>query len=248
MERNIALEEAKAEAEAASRAKSEFLANMSHELRTPLNAVIGFSEIIRDGLLGADAIERYREYAGDIHKSGTHLLDLINDLLDLSRIEAKRFSLSPTSVALAGELTEIVELMTPTAAKAGVTLSARTPPPGLAAYADARSLRQILLNLVSNAIKFTPSGGEVTLDAAACGAGRVQVTVSDTGIGIAPEHIEHVMQPFGQVDNVFTRTKPGTGLGLPLVKSMGELQGGGFSLESRVGEGTCARVELPGAA
>ena len=244
-ERNLALEDAKVAAEAANRSKSEFLANMSHELRTPLNAIIGFSEIIRDEALGPAARERYREYAGDIHRSGSHLLELINDLLDLSKIEAKGVTLKPQHVLLGPLVVEVAELLMPEARKSGVAIETLAPDETLAATADKLRLRQILLNLLSNAVKFTPAGGCVRIEASAPSLGWVALTVRDSGIGIAPEHMALVMQPFGQVDNVLTRTKPGTGLGLPLVKSLTEMQGGRFTLSSRVGEGTTARIELP---
>jgi signal transduction histidine kinase len=236
--------DAKSLAESESQAKSRFLANMSHELRTPLNAIIGFSEIIRDGVLGRDAEDRYRDYAADIHKSGSHLLDLINDLLDLSRIEENKLDLKSEPVDASALMLEIVDLMQPTARKAGVVLLAEAPPAPLRVCADLRALRQVLLNLASNALKFTPEGGRVVLSGSR-EADRAIVTVTDTGIGIAPEHMDLVVQPFGQVDSVFTRTKPGSELGLPLVKSMTELMGGTFALSSRVAEGTVARVALP---
>jgi signal transduction histidine kinase len=236
--------DAKALAESESQAKSRFLANMSHELRTPLNAIIGFSEIIRDGVLGRDAGDRYRDYAADIHKSGSHLLDLINDLLDLSRIEENKLDLKLGPVDASVLVRDVAELMQPAARKAGVALLADVTPGPLDVRADPRALRQVLLNLASNAVKFTPEGGRVVLSACRDGD-RAVVTVTDSGIGIAPEHMELVMQPFGQVDSVFTRTKPGSGLGLPLVKSMTELMGGTFALSSRVSEGTVARVTLP---
>jgi two-component system cell cycle sensor histidine kinase PleC len=229
-------------AESANRAKSQFLANMSHELRTPLNAIIGFSEVIGSALFGPlDA--RYRDYAQDIHGSGHHLLRIINDLLDLSKVEAGRLELRDTPVPLASTFETCRRMVCDRAAAAGVDLDFR--PTNLEVSADELRLEQVLLNLVSNAVKFTPSGGHVTVSAILALSGEVVISVADTGIGMAAEDIPRALQPFGQIDNSLARPHGGTGLGLPLAQRLIELHGGTMSIDSELGKGTTVTVVLP---
>jgi PAS domain S-box-containing protein len=229
-------------AESANRAKSQFLANMSHELRTPLNAIIGFSEVISSALFGPlDA--RYRDYAQDIHGSGHHLLRIINDLLDLSKVEAGRLELRDTPVSIASAFETCRRMVCDRAAAAGVELD--FPPTHLEVSADELRLEQVLLNLVSNAVKFTPSGGHVTVSAMLALSGQVVISVADTGIGMASEDIPRALQPFGQIDNSLARPHGGTGLGLPLAQRLIELHGGTMSIDSELGKGTTVTVVLP---
>ena len=239
------LRRAKEEAELASRSKSEFLANMSHELRTPLNAVIGFSEIMQSEVFGPLGDPHYREYATDIHDSGQHLLNLINDLLDVAKIEFGKVELVEETVDLAAILDSCMRLMRDRADQAAVELTAHTPLRLPLLHADGRRLKQILLNLMSNAVKFTPSGGQVTVRVSLPPAGGLSIAISDTGIGIAKQDLAKALQPFGQIDSRLTRKYQGTGLGLPLTKSMIELHGGTLRLESTVGRGTTATLWLP---
>ena len=229
-------------AEGANRAKSQFLANMSHELRTPLNAIIGFSEVISSALFGPlDA--RYRDYAQDIHGSGHHLLRIINDLLDLSKVEAGRLELRDSPVPIAAAFETCRRMVCDRAAAAGLDLDFR--PTNLEVSADELRLEQVLLNLVSNAVKFTPSGGHVSVAATLALSGEVIISVADTGIGMAAEDIPRALQPFGQIDNSLARPHGGTGLGLPLAQRLIELHGGTMSIDSELGKGTTVTIVLP---
>ena len=238
------LRRAMEEAEAANIAKSEFLANVSHELRTPLNAVIGFSEVMRDALMGP-IDNRYREYAQDIHESGQHLLRLIGDVLDLSKIGAGRLELHEEPADLAQLMQACHRLLADRARDSKITLAidiARDLPVVLA---DPVRLKQIILNLMTNAVKFTPEGGRVTARAAPDAEGGVTITVADTGIGMSAQEIVVALEPFRQVDNAMSRRYEGSGLGLPLAKQLAELHGGQLELISEPGTGTTARVRLP---
>ncbi|HET7085227.1 MAG TPA: HAMP domain-containing sensor histidine kinase [Rhizomicrobium sp.] len=230
-------------AEAASRVKSEFLANMSHELRTPLNAIIGFSDTMRSRLFGP-MHARYEEYAGLINESGQHLLNLISDILDLSKIEAGKFVLDPQPVHLGETAAYCLDLTRRRAEENGVTLTADVPDTLPELIADPRSMKQILLNLLSNAVKFTPAGGTVALSAQAQGA-WLHLSVRDTGIGIPAKTLARIGQAFEQADNDPMRAREGTGLGLALVKALVERHGGQIKIASREGLGTTVSVELP---
>ncbi|EWY37506.1 hypothetical protein N825_18005 [Skermanella stibiiresistens SB22] len=243
--KNRELDEARRAAEAANTAKSSFLANMSHELRTPLNAVIGFAELIESEMFGPLGHERYREYAGDIHVSGRHLLDLINDLLDLSKAEANRLELNEGKIDVRGIVGSCVRLMNDLAERGGVTLRADVPMPPPPLWGDERKLRQMVLNLVSNAIKFTPKGGSVTVSAGVADHGALELAVTDTGIGMTPENQIKAMEPFSQIDNAMNRRQQGTGLGLPLTRRLIELHGGSLRLDSVYGRGTTIVLTFP---
>ena len=241
----LKVREAKARAERANRAKSEFLANMSHELRTPLNAILGFSDVIAQRMFGEQATGRYADYARDIHSSGAHLLDVINDILDLSKIEAGQMTLDDGAVELDDVVRELRTLLGDRASGERVAFILDLPQPSPVLLVDARKFVQILVNLLSNAFKFTPDGGSITLHAAPAADGGLDVSVRDTGIGIAAEDIETVLSPFGQVESAFSRRHHGTGLGLPLAKSLAEMHGGALTLQSTEGKGTTVTVHLP---
>lgn len=236
---------AKEQAEAANRAKSEFLANMSHELRTPLNAILGFSEIIRDQGLGADGQRKYAEYAADIHRSGSQLLEKITDILDISRLESGQFDFADGLLDLGDLIESVLRPLQPRLQAAGLSVSRRLAAGPLRIRGDARALKRILLNLLSNAEKFTHSGGTVTLSTALLPTGEVELAVADTGIGIEPAAMERILQPFGQADGPLTRSFEGAGLGLALVKSMTEMHDGRLMLDSTPGVGTRVAIVLP---
>jgi signal transduction histidine kinase len=236
--------EAKNSAEAASRAKSEFLANMSHELRTPLNAIIGFSEILRQEGLGPLGHASYRDYVRDVHESGVHLLKIINDILDLSKIEVGRLTLNEVPIDVRDTVESCLRIVRERTANAGLDLIADFAPNLPTLNADERMVKQVLLNLLSNAIKFTPRGS-VRVTAGVAANDGVYISVIDTGIGIAPEDIEKALMPFVQIDSSLQRKYAGTGLGLPLARSMIEHHGGGFEIASKVGEGTAITVRFP---
>jgi signal transduction histidine kinase len=235
---------AKDAAEAANRAKSEFLANMSHELRTPLNAIIGFSTIMHKGTFGK-LNERYAEYAGMVCDSGTHLLAIINDILDLAKAESNKLELREEDVDIARVVALSSTIVREMADKAGVDYDVTLAEVLPHVRADSTRLRQILINLLGNAVKFTPSGGKVSLSAEATPDGGLQFRIADTGIGIPKDKIDVAMSPFGQVDGSLSRKYDGTGLGLPLTKRLVEMHGGTFDLSSEPGRGTIVTVRLP---
>jgi cell cycle sensor histidine kinase DivJ len=242
-----ALVEARDAALAASRAKSRFLANMSHELRTPLNAIIGFSEVTMREMFGAVG-PRYQEYARLIHESGTHLLDLINSVLDMSKIEAGKFELSEELFDLEETAESAVRVLRIPAERAGVVLKLAVAANTRLVFADRRAVKQILVNLLSNGVKYTPAGGEVAVTAKVAADRAVEIMVRDTGTGIAPADLERLGQPFEQVESAEVRAKEGTGLGLALVKSLAQLHGGEAVIASVLGDGTRVTVRLPHAA
>ena len=233
----------KTRAEAASRSKSEFLANMSHELRTPLNAIIGFSQVMENQMFGPIGAEKYVEYARDICKSGQFLLDVISDILDMSKIEAGRIRLELQKTSIPDILDETIKLVADRAREGKVTIL-RDAPKKLDIEADRRALKQILINLASNAVKFTPENGQVTVSAALFGNDAV-ITIADSGIGIPPRDVEKLGRPFEQVENQFTKSKGGSGLGLAISRSLVELHGGTLAIESEIGMGTKVTVTLP---
>ncbi len=241
---NTELVLARRRAEEANRAKSVFLAHMSHELRTPLNAILGFSEIIRDKLFGDDT-DRYAEYAADIHRSGSHLLNIVSDILDITRIEAGRLELREENVKLQDVLQECLLAVAPQAAAGKIALVRKLPPPGVTITGDKTKLAQIFINLLSNAIKFTPANGSVGVAVARSKDGGVSVMVRDTGIGMAGHEIRDALETFRQVDNCLARRFQGTGLGLPLAVRLTELHGGTLTVESTPGKGTVVEVHMP---
>ncbi|HEY4940373.1 MAG TPA: ATP-binding protein [Rhizomicrobium sp.] len=233
------------EADKANRAKSEFLANMSHELRTPLNAIIGFSDILKKQLFGEIGNARYVEYVGDINDSGNHLLAIINDILDLAKAEAGKLTLQEDDIDLVRCLDDAVRMCRGRAAAGGVDLAFSAAGESIHACVDERIMRQIVLNLLTNAIKFTREGGHVELSVEADPRAGIFIRVKDTGIGIAPEDIARVIRPFEQVETVLSRSHGGTGLGLPLTSKLTELHGGQFMIESQLAQGTTVTVHLP---
>jgi cell cycle sensor histidine kinase DivJ len=240
--RELGLEIARAEAETREAGKTRFLANMSHELRTPLNAVLGFSDIMRQRIFGP-LPERYGEYAENIHQAGGHLLDLINDVLDVTKIEAERYALTLERFDAREVVSAAMALVRVNADDKGVSLSSILPGDPVEVSADRRALKQIALNLLSNAVKFTARGGSVTVTVEAIGP-YLEVVVADTGVGIAPEDVRRLGRPFEQAGEMEQR-RQGTGLGLSLVRAFAELHGGRMSIDSTLGEGTAVTVRLP---
>jgi len=236
--------EEKTRAEEANQAKSKFLANMSHELRTPLNAIIGFSEIMGSGMFGPLGSDKYREYCHDIHQSGQYLLDVINDVLDMSKIEAGRIRLDAEPVDLEPFLNDAMRVVSGRANDKRLKLTARIGR-GIRLTADHRLLKQIVLNLLSNAVKFTPEGGRITIRARATAAGWVSVSIADTGIGIPEDALARLGRPFEQVESQLTKSHQGSGLGLAIAKSLTELHQGTMRIRSTPGRGTMVLLRLP---
>jgi len=244
-EKNRLVSQALAEAVRANKSKSEFLATMSHELRTPLNAIIGFSDIIKRELFGSLENERYADYAKDIHESGSHLLSIINDILDLAKAESGKLQLSEHEFDLTETLEACVRMCSGRADAGKIEMIFFGGQSEIRATADERLLLQIVANLVTNAIKFTPEGGTVRLFVSANQQKGIVITVADTGIGIAPENIDRVLRPFEQVETSYARKHGGSGLGLPYAKRLTELHGGTLTIESELGKGTSVSVTLP---
>ena len=233
------------EAETANASKTAFLANMSHELRTPLNAILGFSEIIAQECFGPVGSRRYQDYANDIHSSGAHLLSLINDLLDVAKIEAGKMEISPHPLDARRTFDGALKLAGSKASEKGQTLKIEVDPSCPPLHADERALKQILINLVSNAVKFTPLGGRIDVLASQARDGGFQIMVRDNGPGIPRDKLDRIFTPFSQVDNRYDRQAGGTGLGLALVRGLAELHGGRAWIESDEGAGCTAYVVLP---
>jgi cell cycle sensor histidine kinase DivJ len=239
----IELAQALDKAEEVSRAKSRFLASVTHELRTPLNAIIGFSDVMRHELMGPIGTPKYREYAELIRTSGSHLVDVISDVLDMSKIEAGKFTIERKLVELKPVADECLAMVKVAADEAGVELVCDVAP-GLSLMADRRALKQCLINLLSNAIKFTLTEGKVTLKARKAGI-DMMLSVSDTGVGIPEKDLLRIGKPFEQVEGEMQRTHKGTGLGLSLVKALAEMHGGAMMIESALGDGTTVTLKLP---
>jgi two-component system cell cycle sensor histidine kinase PleC len=233
----------KTRAEEANQAKSKFLANMSHELRTPLNAIIGFSEIMESGMFGPLGAEKYQEYCSDIRDSGQYLLDVINDVLDMSKIEAGRIRLDFEDLELDTLLNESMRVVSAKAQEKQLELTAKIAP-DLTLRADRRALKQIAINLLSNAVKFTPGGGRVTVRGRATDH-CIVLGIADTGIGIAKDALAKLGRPFEQVESQLTKSHQGSGLGLAIAKSLVELHGGRMRIRSTLGKGTMVVVHLP---
>lgn len=238
-------DEARRKAEEANLAKSRFLATMSHELRTPLNAILGFSEVMKNEIFGAHANAAYKEYSADIHGSGQHLLELINEILDLSRIEAGKYELNEEALSLAGVVEDCRHMLNLRAKAKGQTIRQAVEPDLPKVWADERAIRQVVLNVLSNAIKFTPQGGEITIKIGWTANGGQYVSVIDTGPGIPEEEIPVVLQTFGRGSLAIKTAEQGSGLGLPIVKGLIDLHGGGFHLKSKPRAGTEVTITLP---
>ncbi len=235
--------QAQKEAEEGNRAKSEFLSMMSHELRTPLNAVLGFSEIIKNETLGAHSDPRYKDYGSDIHRAGSHLLGIVNDILDLSRVEAGRFELYEERISVPHALRSATRMVEMAASRKDLAIDFNIADELPLLRADPRVFKQMLVNLLSNAVKYTPAGGSIIVSAG-CTDDGLRVAIADTGVGMTDEQIPQALKPFSQIDSGYSRSQEGTGLGLSLVKSLIELHGGALEIRSALGKGTTAALKF----
>ena len=229
----------------ANNAKSRFLAAMSHELRTPLNSIIGFAELIRDEVAGPNGEPSHIEYSRDILSSGQHLLSMINDILDLSKIEAKKFKINRTPVHLRSLVQSVVRSVMPLARQATLTVRVDCEIDMPVVWADERAIKQMIANLLSNSVKFTPPGGRITVSVRQISPIEVGIVVTDTGIGIPPDQIDRLLQPFEQIEERIELARKGTGLGLPLVNGLAKLHRGRLDINSEPGQGTMVTVTLP---
>lgn len=241
----LELEGAKEKAETANVVKSQFLSSMSHELRTPLNAIIGFSSVIQEQVFGPIGNDKYQEYLGDIHNSGQHLLELINDILDLSALEEDAIELSDENIDMTKVIEASIRIIQPRAEHGQIKVNSFLEPESLLVYADERRIRQIMINLLSNAVKFTPEGGKVIVDSLLNDDGSLSIFVSDTGYGMNEEEATIALSKFGQVDSGHHHKHEGSGLGLPLTKGLMELHGGTLEIDSLEGYGTMVTATFP---
>ena len=239
------LREARDASERANAAKAEFVANMSHEFRTPLNAIIGFAQVLRDEMFGPLGSPRYGSYVADILESGEHLLELVNDILDLAKADAGRLELEETVVDITALVEQSMRFVRDRAARERITMETRLDRDLPRLLGDNRRLRQLLLNLLTNSVKFTPRGGTITIGAGRCPAGGIEIVIADTGIGMTPEEIQVAMEPFGQIQRRRRGRIEGTGLGLPISRRIAEMHGGALEITSTPGRGTRARLLLP---
>ena len=242
---NLALAAEAAAASEQNRVKSEFLANMSHELRTPLNAILGFSDSMRAEIFGPLGGERYKVYMNDIWESGKHLLGIVDDVLDMSKVETGKLEIDPVELRLEDIFTACGRMMTPSCEKKNITLAIDLPDVPVRLLADERRINQMMLNIASNAVKFSPEGSDINASARISDTGALEIAIRDHGCGIAEEDIETVLKPFGQAASAYARSEGGTGLGLPITKSFAELHGGTLKIASVVGEGTIVTIVFP---
>jgi signal transduction histidine kinase len=233
------------EAEDANRAKSEFLANMSHELRTPLNAIMGFSDMLKQEVFGPLGSSKYSEYSEHIYDSGNHLLSIINDILDLSKIEAGKLSLREKEIDLIGIIRETSHFISTKADEKNIHIKVTNSDKIDLIFADARIIKQILINILSNAIKFTPPEGTVAISTSLSEDNEICISIKDNGIGMSPTELKKAMQPFGQAGNAFTRQNQGTGLGIPLVEKLMKMHQGSLIIRSKKGAGTEVILTFP---
>ncbi len=239
------LRQARDDAQRANATKAEFVANMSHEFRTPLNAIIGFAQVLRDEMFGPLGSPRYGSYVADILESGEHLLDLVNDILDLAKADAGRLELEESVVDLDALVEQSMRFVRDRAARERIAVTTHLDSSLPRLLGDNRRLRQLLLNLLTNAVKFTPHGGAITIRAGFSPAGGIEIAITDTGIGMTPEEIKVALEPFGQIQRRRHGRLEGTGLGLPIARRIAEMHGGTVEIESNPGQGTTARLLLP---